>query len=415
MKSKSALRWLLLALLGLLPACASAAPAAGPAGASYKVFVASASQGAGGISVLATGEKGVLQLPVGTLSPDGSRLYVTALDSRGKPVLRSLDTQTGTAADEKAISSDSFEPSGIISANGRWLVRRHVDAGLKTHLGIFNTATLAERDVSLDGVFALDAIDNAGNLLYLLETIGTSSYRVRDYDLVRDRLDADVIVDKTDASPVMNGTRVATAASASGNKVFGLYQRPGKPPFIHVLWTDQKLAWCVDLPPAGAADAASGWSLLLDEAGAHLYAISARGIIADVQVSDLPHLVRTESFRPPAASLRLPGWPPPLVRDASAKGYEGLWLSGLSALSMDRKTIYVPDASGYVTIATGSLHPTGRGLSGTSVSSLAISPDGKVLFAVQPASNLLVAVDAANGRELGRYTMAYPLVILMVT
>ena len=76
---------------------------------------------------------------------------------------------------------------------------------------------LAERPLTLKGVFALDAIDDAGSVLYLLETVGPNQYRVRDYDLAADRLDDQVIVDKTDASPVMNGTRVATVATASSS------------------------------------------------------------------------------------------------------------------------------------------------------------------------------------------------------
>ena len=103
-----------------------------------------------------------------------------------------------------------------------------------------------------------------------------------------------------------------------------------------------------------------------------------------------------------------------LVTSAYAKGYEGLVMSGRSALSLDGGTIYVPDSSGYITVATGSLHSTGRRLPGHAVSSLALSPDGKMLFAVQPASNLILEVNAASGGQVATFTVPYPLGILRV-
>ena len=413
MKSKSGVLWLTSGAL-LLAGCASGTVTSGGPG-SYRVVVASAAQGAGGVDVLTTEKKSVLSLPFGTLSPDGQRLYVTAVNHQGKPQLRSVDTRTGSTTNEMAISAAYFEAPGIISSNGRWLIRSFVDQVLTTHIGVFDTRNLAERALALKGVFALDAIDDAGSVLYLLETVGPNQYRVRDYDLAGDRLDDHVIVDKTDASPVMNGTRVATVATADGEKVFGLYQRPGRPPFIHVLWTTQKLAWCVDLPPVGSADVATGWSLLLDERRARVYAINARGIVAEADYSNLPQLLRTESFQPPpATSWHLPWAPSPFVGDASAKGYEGLAMNGGSALSPDGRTIYVPDTSGYMTIATVSLRPTGRRLSGHSLSSLAISPDGKNVFALQPDSNLVIEVDATSGQQVATFTLPYPVGILKV-
>jgi sugar lactone lactonase YvrE len=89
-------------------------------------------------------------------------------------------------------------------------------------------------------------------------------------------------------------------------------------------------------------------------------------------------------------------------------------MNGRLALSIDGHTIYVPDSSGYFTVATGDLHPTGRRLSGHSLSSLAISPDGKMLFAVQPASNLILEVNAASGEQVATFTLPYPLGILRV-
>jgi len=397
----------------LLAACsAQPQPAATDTPNGYRVTIELGGGGAGGIEVLNTATKAVVRLPRGTFSPDGTRLLATEV-ANGAATLRAIDSQSGSILLEKPISSINFEPRGIISANGRWLVRVRHDSGPVTNLAIFDTATLGEHDISLNGAFGLDAIANSGSVLYLLESVGPDQYRVRDYDVSGGRLDATVIVDKTDASPVMNGSRVAVASSADGEKVFGLYQRPGKAPFVHVLWVTQKLAWCVDLPETGTLPGSEspGWSLLLDQQRQLLFVVNVAGSISQIDISNLPKLMRTELFVPPAAAA---SWQLPGVTNASAKGYDNAMPSGRAALSADGQTLFLPDGLGYVTVASGSLHPTARRLSGHSLSSLAISPDGKRLFAIQAGAGLLLEVDAASGRELARFSISDPLAILRV-
>ncbi|MDQ6692116.1 MAG: hypothetical protein M3Z13_05045 [Candidatus Dormibacteraeota bacterium] len=397
----------------LLSGCSSEPrPASAETPNGYRATIELDGSGAGGFEVINTATKAVMRLPGGTFSPDGTRLFVTQL-AHGVATLRAIDPRSGGVLLEKPISSPNFDGRAIISANGRWLVQAQPLPGPVTRIAIFDTGSLNERDISLGGAYELDAITNSGDVLYLLESLGPNQYRVRDYDVIGGQLDATVIVDKSEASPVMNGSRVATASSANGEKVFGLYQRPGKTPFVHVLWATQKLAWCVDLPEAASLPGSSspGWSLLLDEQRQLLFVIHVAGVISQIDISNVPRLMRTESFVPPsaAASSHLP-W----VKDAFAKGYETALTSGRAALSLDSQTLFIPARSGYVTVASASLHPISRRISGDSVSSLAISRDGRRLFAVQPSANLLVELDAASGRELGRFTISHPLAILRV-
>ena len=395
----------------LLAACSSQpSDAAGPPSTAYRVMVGSGAFGVGDVEVLTTADRRVLTLPGGTLSRDSGHLYST-LPAGATGSLRVVDTVSGGVLRVRSISSPAFTGPGILSAGGRWLVESYLDAGppIQTHIALFDTSTLAERDVVLDGVFSLDAINDSATLLYLLEAVGAGQYRVRDYDLAAGSLDSTVIVDKTDASPVMSGTRVATVATADGRKVFGLYQRGGRPPFIHALWTDEKLAWCVDLPAGGAAEAGTGWSLVLDEAHARLYAVNSKGVVSEVDYSNIPQLLRTGTYSPPpVAAFHLP-----FIKDAYAKGYETS-LGGGASLSTDAGTIFVPDALGIVAVTRVGLEPRRRLLAGHDVTSLAVSADGRVLFAVEPKANLLFEVDATSGRLLATFSVPYPVSILAV-
>ena len=395
----------------LLAACSSQTPeAASPPAAAYRVLVGSGAFRAGGVEVLTTADRRLSALPSGTLSRDSRHLY-SIEPGAATPSLRVLDTVSGGVLRARAISSSAFAGPGILSADGHWLVESYIDSGVRiqTHLALFDTSTLGERDIVLEGVFGLDAINDSATLLYLLESVGTGQYRVRDYDLAAGSLDATVIVDKTDASPVMSGTRVATVATADGRKVFGLYQRSGRPPFIHALWTDEKLAWCVDLPATGGADGGPGWSLVLDESRARLYAVNSSGVASEVDYSNIPQVLRTRSYSPPpVGAFRLP-----LIKDAYAKGYEAPGGGGAS-LSAEGGTIFVPDSSGVVAVTRAALEPRSRLLAGHDVTSVAVSPDGRVLFAVEPRSNSLFELDARSGRLLATFSVPYPVSILAI-
>jgi hypothetical protein len=70
---------------------------------------------------------------------------------------------------------------------------------------------------------------------------------VRVFDWDRLKLLPGTIVDPREPDEKMNGQPVTRAATPEG-WAYTLYQRSGKPPFVHALDTASRRAFCVDLP-----------------------------------------------------------------------------------------------------------------------------------------------------------------------
>jgi len=121
-----------------------------------------------------------------------------------------------------------------------------------TRLVVIDTATLrVTEQISLRGLFAIDAISPTGRWLYLIHYRSQSNptnYEVRAYDLTERRLLAKPIVDPREPDEKMQGVPVTRAMSADGRWAYTLYQRPNDAPFIHALDTAGLTARCVDVP-----------------------------------------------------------------------------------------------------------------------------------------------------------------------
>ena len=105
-------------------------------------------------------------------------------------------------------------------------------------------------DQACSGDFAYDALSPNGRTLYLIEHFSTTDvlrYRVRAYDLKTGRLLPRVIVDKREPDEPMSGVPAARVATADGRKVFTLYVSQ-EHPFVHLLDTVARAAFCIDLP-----------------------------------------------------------------------------------------------------------------------------------------------------------------------
>jgi len=81
---------------------------------------------------------------------------------------------------------------------------------------------------------------------YLSRTDPTK-YRVRVYDLVRNRLDPKPVTDPREPPDELNGLPVTRVASPDGRWAHTLYDRNGEQPFIHALDTRDRKAFCIDL------------------------------------------------------------------------------------------------------------------------------------------------------------------------
>jgi hypothetical protein len=134
------------------------------------------------------------------------------------------------------------------------------------------------RIVRLRGDFSYDALSPDGESLFLINYISPpdpTKYRVRVFDLVRNRLDPRAIVDPRESPDEMRGLPLTRAASPDGRWAYTLYDGAGKHPFVHALDTRERKAVCIDLDGAAFAPGANAYDLRL--------AVGARGSRLDVR------------------------------------------------------------------------------------------------------------------------------------
>ena len=121
------------------------------------------------------------------------------------------------------------------------------------------------RLVTLPGGFTFDAWSPRADTLYLIQHLppaGAGHYVVRAYDVASGRLLPEPIADKRTLGEQMNGLPESRATTTDGATVATLYlphpgTHPHHGPFVHLLFTRDRTALCVDLPQP----VARGWSL----------------------------------------------------------------------------------------------------------------------------------------------------------
>lgn len=356
-----------------------------PLSGDYKLYAATSTQSSQQVSVIDSQSHSIERtLPFGTPSPDWTHLY-----SVNAGALVDLNPQTGSARHMMPLHGDFQLPPATISGlpgglsqDGRWLVLQAFDAAgasipTATYFLVVDTSykTPAKR-IDLTGYFQFDAVSNDGERVYMIEYLPANSYHVRVFDVPAGRLDQTIIVDKSDGDAAMTGLRLAGVASPDGHWLYSMYIRDKQGAFIHALSLDGNIAFCLDLPGPGysVGGDAFRWSLALSADGSRLYAANGgMGVVAELDTSSgAPTLMRTVHIDTPKQSAGL------LVPDVQAKGFGG---DG-AVLSPDGRTLVISGATGVVWIDTANLQATGRQLDGWTVWSLALSPNGKNLYAV---------------------------------
>ncbi len=357
----------------------------------------------------------VLTIPSGIPSPDWTRLY-TIDPAEGR--LRALDPSSGATVAQTRVPQLfdwpqlNFCPENVspLSPNGAWMALESVErdpqvwlptgvaAVTRTHYLIVDTGFKDQpRQVDLNGRWAFDALSNDGRRLYLLQYEAQppdAHYRVRLYDVAAGDLTPSAIVDEREGGAGMfGGSRLSAIPSPDGGWLYGLYLFGKKGPFIHVLNLSQPIAWGIDLPDGGRqnSEAQLLWSLAMSPDGNRLYAVNGGlGIVAEVVPGNPPRVRRKADFkvRPPQTSSFLG-----LVRNAEAKRI----LFGGAALSPDGKTLYAIGDDAVYLIDTVKLSVSRHLLAGLALESLALSPDGSVLFATSFQERLLARVDLRRG------------------
>ena len=166
---------------------------------------------------------------------------------------------------------------GGLSHDGRLLVLSTTDYGeplrAKSGFVTVDTRKLAVmRTINLAGDFAYDALSPSGRTLYLIEHFSNTDvlrYRVRAFDLKTGKLLPQIIVDKREPNEPMAGMPAARIATPDGRKVFTLYVSE-EHPFVHLLDTVARVAFCIDLPRTTDPRAIESATLTLSKGGARL-------------------------------------------------------------------------------------------------------------------------------------------------
>jgi len=175
--------------------------------------------------------------------------------------------------------------------------------------------------------------------------------------------------------------------------VFTLY-RGAEHPFIHALNTIDGWALCIDLPTIGAdSDAAApDWGLAPPPDHQRLVAVNATlGVAADISIADLA-VGRTRTFGPAAVS-----------RITLAKfGHQQTGPAGRRVVvASDGGTVYAAGANGIVRLSGADLSVTGWLARGTAIDALAVTPDGRTIYALTGSDGRILIIDAASGVALG--------------
>ena len=253
-----------------------------------------------------------------------------------------------------------------------------------------NTATMrVAAPTRLGGRYGLDAINGDGSRLYLLKILGPQAYEVRVYDTRQGRLEAQPLREKGEADTTLRGVSWTRAWSPRGDWLFTLYVQPGRQgAFIHALGVEHHAVHCIMLPdqgPAAAADLAH-YTLAVAPDGSALYAVNpVLGRMVVVR-GGLPYGARTG-----ITLARRAGSPARTLTPA--------------ALSHDGGTMFVATDQGVWAVDTRALRVRATYLPGHVVSSVALSRDGRRLYALQPDEDQVTALDVAGGRPLGSVTV----------
>ena len=394
------MRRLLVAVFGLvlITGCAATEAKLPLASGNYRLYEAASTKSGQLVAIINSRSQSTeRRLPRGTLSPDGKRLYAVTSNT-----LQEIDSHTGAALRTLQIPPYFDAPAaglggvpGGLSQNGRWLALQTSGQRTTSHMLLVDTAAFkVSEHIDLDGVFDFDAVSNDGQRVYVIEYTNATSgyYRVRVYEVGAGQLGPYTVVDKGDPNEPMTGARISGVFSPDGQWLYSVYAREKQGAFVHALNLSQPFAFCLDLPGPGWSSSMNAfqWSLALTADGRHLYAANgALGLLAQIDNLDgnQPLVKRTGTIATTGSTSSL------FVQDVAAKEFGP---SG-SALSLDGKTLVTAGQSGLVWIDTATLRARSHQLTKWTVWSVAASPDGSRVYAVNDAG-AIAELSMADGR-----------------
>src|SRR6202158_1800155 len=397
---------LAVSLFVLVAGCGSPGPVAA---GTYKLYEATSARTGQTVAVIDTHTKATeLRLPWGAPSPDGKHFY--ALSSN---TLQDIDPRSGTVIRTLQVPGTFQMPPatlggvpGGLSQDGRYLVLQAPGLRTSSQMLLIDTQLFkVEKRIELNGKFEFDAVNNTGQSVYLIQypTPADSYYHVRVYEVLAGRLGDYTVVDKGGPGEIMTGVRLSGVFSPDGQWLYSLYARGDKGAFVHALNLSSPFAFCLDLPGPGYSSNSNAfqWSLAMTPDGRHLYAANGPlGLVTQIDNLDgwNPSIVHHSTFPTIGKTANL------LVKDVAAKemGSHG------AVVSHDGKTLVTVGMNGLIVIDTSSLKVRDRILTNWSVSSLAASSDGAMIYAVDNAGTIAeismarASVTATFGPAAGR-------------
>ena len=251
------------------------------------------------------------------------------------------------------------------------------------------------RIIELAGAFDFDALSPDGKLLYVAEQVPgplEGRYQVRVVETATGTMRPEIIVDKRNIDEEMAGHPVDQERRADG-MVMTLY-RGTKYPFVHALSSVEAWAVCIDLPARGFddEDAADDWGIVSLGKGKSDVAVNATlGLAIEIDPSELS-VRRSVDFEPSAAAaFRLAKF-----------GHGELGPAGRRVLAApDGSAAFAAGEGGVVRLGANDLDVQQRYLPETAVDGVALTPDGRTLFALTATGGRIARLDAATGELEG--------------
>jgi hypothetical protein len=237
---------------------------------------------------------------------------------------------------------------------------------------------------TLAGQFGLDAITSDGKILYLIQSLPTAGfgvYQVRSFDVAHGVLDSKVVAQRGEKPGSMSGEAWTRVSSPDGAWLYTLYVENSGQAFVHALHLQARQTLCLDFP-AISKDTALMAHFTLSAApdGRTLYAVNpVLGVVVVVQ--DLPKATMR------LVHLGMRAGAPMRTQDAAA-------------ITADGKQVFVATGSGVWVVDTLSLRVTKSFVPDQEVASVAISHDGKRLFALSLTSDQIDVLDPGNGNQV---------------